>query len=291
MRASRFANQAMFNNDPHPLVIVKPGALGDTLLLAPALLALSEGFPHRRVIVVGTSPQVELLSLLGFASQTRSLEHLNLFHPSDRERNLLTGTDMLVFLALDRAARDRLQRIAGARVMALPSRPADPRIHVAVHLHRCVGQMVAGLPPLRRAVWEGDIGRPANVPRPYGLLFPGAGSPLKRAPLAYFKRHAHRMASRGIQPIFVIGPVEFDNGLAQALPTIGSCLHAPPLSELAALCRHAETVVANDSGPAHLAGLFGTPTTVYFGPTDPDQWRPWGARVRVRRFAVRAPMV
>jgi ADP-heptose:LPS heptosyltransferase len=53
---------------------------------------------------------------------------------------------------------------------------------------------------------------------------------------------------------------------------------------LTGLLSGATAVYANDSGPAHLAGLLGAPTTVFFGPTDPDVWRPWGPRVDIQRF-------
>ena len=40
-------------------------------------------------------------------------------------------------------------------------------------------------------------------------------------------------------------------------------------------------MVANDSGPAHLAAAVGTPVVVFFGPTDPGRTAPSGAAVRV----------
>jgi ADP-heptose:LPS heptosyltransferase len=51
--------------------------------------------------------------------------------------------------------------------------------------------------------------------------------------------------------------------------------------ELAALFARARLVVANDSGPAHLAAAVGTPVVAFFGPTDPGRTAPSGGRVRV----------
>jgi heptosyltransferase II len=47
------------------------------------------------------------------------------------------------------------------------------------------------------------------------------------------------------------------------------------LPELLGVLRSAALFVGNDSGISHLAGAVGIPTTVVFGPTDPDATRPW----------------
>ena len=46
------------------------------------------------------------------------------------------------------------------------------------------------------------------------------------------------------------------------------------LAELAALVADAGLVVANDTGVAHLATAYGTPSVVLFGPTPPELWGP-----------------
>lgn len=51
------------------------------------------------------------------------------------------------------------------------------------------------------------------------------------------------------------------------------------LPELLGILSSASLFVGNDSGISHLAAAVGIPTTVLFGPTDPDATRPWdGAR-------------
>ena len=46
------------------------------------------------------------------------------------------------------------------------------------------------------------------------------------------------------------------------------------LPELAALVAHAALVVSGDTGVAHLATAFGTPSVVLFGPVPPAEWGP-----------------
>lgn len=50
------------------------------------------------------------------------------------------------------------------------------------------------------------------------------------------------------------------------------------LRESMALYSKMQLAVCVDSGPAHLCAAVGTPTVAIFGPTDPNRWRPYGAR-------------
>ena len=50
------------------------------------------------------------------------------------------------------------------------------------------------------------------------------------------------------------------------------------ISEMMALLRGAELVIAADSGPLHLANAFGTPVVGLYGPTSPDRNGPYGGR-------------
>ena len=56
-----------------------------------------------------------------------------------------------------------------------------------------------------------------------------------------------------------------------------------PLGVYGALLRRAALVISNDTGPAHLAAAVGAPVLSVLGPTKPEQWAPWGARVEVIR--------
>jgi ADP-heptose:LPS heptosyltransferase len=50
-----------------------------------------------------------------------------------------------------------------------------------------------------------------------------------------------------------------------------------PLRELIALISGAKLVVANDSGPAHLAAALQRPSVVIFSHTNAEKWKPWQA--------------
>lgn len=63
------------------------------------------------------------------------------------------------------------------------------------------------------------------------------------------------------------------------------------LAAYAGILRRAACVVANDTGPGHLAAAVGAPVISVLGPTVPEQWGPWGPNVDVVRHWPRWPTV
>ncbi len=55
------------------------------------------------------------------------------------------------------------------------------------------------------------------------------------------------------------------------------------LKETAAIISLADLFVGNDSAPQHLAAAVGTPVVALFGPTDPNNFYPWGVPYRIVR--------
>jgi len=120
---------------------------------------------------------------------------------------------------------------------------------------------------------------------PLALLAPGAAFGwTKRWPPDRYGALGDLLHARGLGCAVVIGPGEEALGAAVAaaarvrLPVLGADLD--PL-ELAALFSGARVVVANDSGPMHLAAAVGVPVVAFFGPTDPGRTAPTGSPSRV----------
>lgn len=113
---------------------------------------------------------------------------------------------------------------------------------------------------------------------------PGAGRATKRWAVARFSALAERLASEaGARLLLLWGPDEafMARDIALALPG-HSALLAPPtdLGELAALLRRCRLMIANDTGPLHLAAALGTPALGLFGPTSAERNGPYGSRCR-----------
>ena len=120
---------------------------------------------------------------------------------------------------------------------------------------------------------------------PLALLAPGAAFGwTKRWPPERYGALGDLLISRGHSSAIVIGPGEEHLGASVAaaararLPVLGADLD--PL-ELAALFSCARVVVANDSGPMHIAAAVGTPVVAFFGPTDPGRTAPSGSPAKI----------
>ena len=113
---------------------------------------------------------------------------------------------------------------------------------------------------------------------------PGAGHPQKRWSVARFGALAERLATdAGARVLLLWGPDEahMAREISLALPA-HSALLAPPtdLGELAALLKRCRLMIANDTGPLHLAAALGTPALGLYGPTRAERNGPYGTRCR-----------
>lgn len=110
------------------------------------------------------------------------------------------------------------------------------------------------------------------------LLHPGAASGARRWPAERWAAVARAEARDG-RPVLVTGS-RGERGLARRVAgeaglDPGAVLAGrTDLLGLAALVAGAERLVCGDTGVAHLATAFGTPSVVLFGPTSPDRWGP-----------------
>ena len=101
------------------------------------------------------------------------------------------------------------------------------------------------------------------------LVHPGAAAGSRRWPADRFAAVAAALAADGHRVVATGGPSERD--LAAA---VGAEVLAPDLLGLAALVADAALVVCGDTGVAHLATAYRTPSVLLFGPTPPAEWGP-----------------
>jgi ADP-heptose:LPS heptosyltransferase len=99
-----------------------------------------------------------------------------------------------------------------------------------------------------------------------------------------FAALAERLATEaGARLLLLWGPDEAHMAREISLALPGhSALLAPPtdLGELAALLKRCRLMIANDTGPLHLAAALGTPSLGLYGPTRAERNGPYGPRCR-----------
>lgn len=116
--------------------------------------------------------------------------------------------------------------------------------------------------------------------RPIIVLNPGGNWDLKRWPAANFAELGDKLAELFGAQILITG-AEKDVELGDSIS--GMMKHNPvvtcgktTLRQLAAVLKHADLVISNDSGPMHIAVSQGVKTIALFGPTDPKVTGPYG---------------
>ena len=86
-------------------------------------------------------------------------------------------------------------------------------------------------------------------------------------------------ARLGMPLVVYPGPGEHDD--ARRLYPAARMLEGADLAVYAGVLQRASLVVANDTGPGHMAAALGRPLISLLGPTEAARWSPWGPSVHV----------
>lgn len=120
---------------------------------------------------------------------------------------------------------------------------------------------------------------------PLVVVAPGASCPARRYPIDRCASVARALVAGGARVVVVGGPNEAE--LLRDVRTVAGVLDLvgrTPLAVLAAVIARADLVVANDSGPMHLADAFARPQVVLYSGTELEsQWQPRRSPARLLR--------
>jgi heptosyltransferase II len=133
-----------------------------------------------------------------------------------------------------------------------------------------------------RHLTEADVAvRSGNVPRNYTVLCPLATGKINGASKIWpsFPVFCRLLREKGHTVVACPGPGE-EEATARALPG-AIILRDVGLGAFAAIMSQARVVVANDSGPMHLAAAVSAPVLGIFGVSDPNRTRPWSKNARI----------
>ncbi|HZS94292.1 MAG TPA: glycosyltransferase family 9 protein [Chloroflexota bacterium] len=255
------------------ILVVRAGALGDTVLALPAVRALRDRFPDARIAVAGYPANWEIAGDL--VHEIHSIDHpiwagLTVPGAAGALTRHLDGTDLVVAWTARQPDLGTLPIIH-----ASPYPPAG--VHAADHLLRSLEPVLGPQP-------EPAIPRLAvpTVLRRGILIHPGAGAEWKRWPADRFASLSGILVGRGHDVSLVEGPADA-SAVAAVLEHIPlPVVRLPSPRAVATILAGAELFVGNDSGVTHLAAAVGTPVVALFGPTNPAVWAPRG-NVRIIR--------
>jgi heptosyltransferase-3 len=282
---------------PADTLLIRPGALGDTLMMLPALYQLKGIVP---VTVAGRRPGLDVISQA--AHRVVDMEGPGwhrLFGPRPDSQGLpVSNADHIVAFMRDqdgRIERNLKVYFPDARVFIFPSLPTEGTgLHAAFHIASCLRASGLSLDPqatIRRAC-EGPLIRMAAASESGRriVLHPGSGSPRKNHPISFWLRLTENLRREGenedVRITILLGPAEeglkrcFGAQVKDQRTEISIC---PSGEGLLKILHEAALYVGHDSGITHLSSLLGTTTLALFRDTDPRQWRPLGPRVVVIR--------
>lgn len=267
-------------------IIVRPGGVGDSLLLAPALTVLRREFPGLRTALAGYPERLAPLLQANLADALIPLE-VWLNHPEGLPDRDTSGENSCLCSSvpprIDSFFPQKPAWLAGTASEALfhlhPILPEGGNsTHVAEHLAHCLGLS----PPIRcTSPLESLLPFDRERQESHRIwIHPGAGGKNKRWPLDFFLQIAGKAVQNHFSVVFLAGEAEED--LLPGLQRSGLEVMTPSnLSEMAGLFLRQDWFLGNDSGITHLAALCGLKTFAIFGPGDPVLWSPWGKDVTV----------
>jgi heptosyltransferase III len=281
------------------ILIIRPAALGDTLMLAPALFNSRE---WGDVIVAGRRPGIDFLRPL--VSQCLDFEgpgwhSLFMDAPEPGVRLPVHEADRIVAFLNDPQGimRKNLERFfPNASIAVLPGYPPENEsVHVALYLAWAMEK--SGLPVDAVKIMKDATKRPlllsGNRHRLRIVFHPGSGGAQKNHPPEFWvnlvRAFREKISVANERPLILLGPAE-----DELLPLFSGEKEAeihlsPDMDKLARLLQEASLYIGHDSGITHLAAMLGASTIALFRQSSVAQWRPLGPRVKVIEASVSGP--
>lgn len=273
------------------ILVIRPGGIGDAVLLIPSLAALRKNFPAARITVLAEQRNASVFELTDVVSEVL------LYHkPGDLFAALKVRYDAVV----DTEQWHRLSAVV-ARLVRAPvsigfgtNERRKMFSHVVAYSHsdhetlsffKLFEPLGIDMPqieipflsvPEQAASRREELLAPLSG-SPYVVLFPGATIAEKLWPVERFREVAARLNSHGFAIVIVGGRGEVAD--AACIASDGNNLNLAgktTLAETAAIIEHARVVITGDSGVMHLAYGLGRPSVSLFGPSNVQKWAPVG---------------
>lgn len=277
------------------ILIIRPGALGDTLMILPSLATMSEQW---NITFVGRRPGLDFVR--DFVTCPMDLEgpgwHRLFLERPALERVPVLRTDVVVAFFSDKEGviqRNLNNYFPHTPIHIFPSLPEEgEKIHIARYLSCCLKTACVPVDP--SSAFENALNRPLiRIKRPSRgrstvVAHPGSGGKDKNHPHGFWLNLLIRFVKehdfRGVIPIVLLGPAERSlySLFKKNLESIGGKIsYYPDKNTLMKLLGNAHLYLGHDTGITHLAAMLGIPTIALFKKNNVAQWHPLGPFVQV----------
>ncbi len=274
------------------MLLIRPGGIGDAVLLVPVIGRLREAFPAARIEVLAEKRNAGAFALCSGVDRVLCY---------DRPKELCQALRSRYDVVIDTEQWHRLSAVI-TRIIRSPIKigyGTNERKRLFTHPIRYnhdnyeMDSFFALLKPLQI---ESSTTAPApflTIPAvdqdaadnmlgdlrdaPFVVLFPGASITERCWGTEKFRQLAIRLIAEGLAVVVVGGKEDVGGGRA-IVDGLGALNLAEKtsLAETAGVLKRSQLLVSGDSGVLHLGVGVGTPTVSLFGPGIADKWAPRG---------------
>ena len=302
---------------PHRLLLIQPGALGDSLLTLPIADSLSKAFPQLSIEILGHLDYISLFPRHRAVSSVADIDtaplHLLFAEPPGELpavfADYLARFDAaLTWLGQPHShfCRNLSAAVAGPVICIDRGPPCDYPQHV---VHYWLSQLFENPPLPQQCDYQlrlsnADISASSEQlssrlawpvdQTEYIIFHPGAGSAQKTWPVPCFAQLASRITEdTNYRIVYLLGPAEterFDARIISLLNSTGQVLSDLDIPQAAALISHSLAFLGHDSGPTHLAAALSIRTLAIFGPSNPTHWQPLAPSAQIISTPNQSPL-
>ena len=279
------------------LLIIRAGAMGDTLMLMPVISSLKKG---AEITIAGRRPGIDYLR--PYVARCVDIE------TSGRHMLFRSGTEDIPDLSLPRFdyvvafLNDPDGKLMSSlkaffpesAVSVFPVFPQDgDKSHIALYMAKALKE--SGLPIDSNRAFEDSLKTPlmsaiktAPGERHHIIVHPGSGSIKKNYPPAFWLELMKEIKRSGFAEqerfTLLLGPAEegllpfFRENLKKGDAVIKAM---PEREELLTILSNASVYIGHDSGITHLAAMMGIHVIAIFKESPIERWRPLGPNVRL----------
>ena len=277
--------------DIHKILIIRPGGIGDAVLLTPSINYLKLLYPDIRITILAERRNAGVFTLIPAVDQ---------LYCYDKPAEFWQAVTKKYDVVIDTEQWHRLSAVV-ARLVRAPvkigfstnerSRMFNHEVsyshddYEAVSFARLIeplGAVSVSDPPFlvvpdaaRQRASE-SLG--ALLQQKYVVLFPGASIAERRWGADKFRQVAQQLADAGFLPVVVGGVVDQEDARDIVAGSGISLAGKTSLAETAAVISMSSLVISGDSGVLHIAVGLDVSTVSLFGPGRSLKWAPRGEK-------------
>lgn len=281
-----------FQNSFQSVLIIRPGGIGDAVLLAPVITHLKNLYPNCLITILAERRNAGIFSLIPEVDQ---------LYCYDKPAEFWQAVSKKYDVVIDTEQWHRLSSVVARLIrssMKIGFATSERRrmfTHSLSYSHDDyeVFSFNRLLEPLTGVSEQTETTIPfLTVPaiakesagkllatlngKPFVTIFPGASIPERRWGADRFRAVAAELAQKGYGIVAVGGAVDLADAQAIAGESGLNLAGQTSLAETAALLARSALLVSGDSGVLHIAVGLGVPTVSLFGPGRALKWAPQG---------------